>query len=332
MVRKGSSPGGDGWRMTTISAAAPAGQFAHWAFFYDSIDEYTERVVSFLAKGLAAGEPALVAVPAEKLEPVRARLGDAGDAVRFEDMTVLGRNPSCIIPVVRRFTDAYPGGRTRFVGEPIWAGRSPAEIQEATRHEALINSAFADVATTILCPYHREQLDKAVLEDAEATHPHLLDHDRAGESPRYTGAAAALAIGTQPLPDPPADSEEHTFDAADLPRLRRLIHERATGAGLSGERAEDLVLAVNEAVSNTISHTSGPGRLRIWRDAAILVCEICDRGYIADPLAGRHLAPTAADGGHGLRVVNQVCDLVELRSGPWGTAIRMHMSRDSGPW
>jgi anti-sigma regulatory factor (Ser/Thr protein kinase) len=64
------------------------------------------------------------------------------------------------------------------------------------------------------------------------------------------------------------------------------------------------VLAVNEAVSNTISHTSGPGRLRIWRDAATLVCEICDRGHIADPLAGRHPAPAVSDGGHGLRVVN----------------------------
>jgi hypothetical protein len=38
-----------------------------------------------------------------------------------------------------------------------------------------------------------------------------------------------------------------------------------------------------------------------------------------------HGAPRSGGGGHGLRVVNQVCDLVELRTGPWGTAIRMRM-------
>jgi anti-sigma regulatory factor (Ser/Thr protein kinase) len=105
------------------------------------------------------------------------------------------------------------------------------------------------------------------------------------------------------------------------------VQQRAAGAGLSEERTEDFTLAVNEAASNTISHATTPGVLRMWQEPLALVCEICDRGHIADPLAGRRL-PTAVDsGGHGLRVVNQVCDLVELRSGRWGTAVRMHMNR-----
>ncbi len=58
-------------------------------------------------------------------------------------MAELGRNPARIIPEVQAFTDKHPGQRVRFVGEPIWPGRSAAEICEATRHEALLNLAFA---------------------------------------------------------------------------------------------------------------------------------------------------------------------------------------------
>ena len=82
----------------------------------------------------------------------------------------------------------------------MWAGRSPAEIEEATRHEALVNAAFADVPTTILCPYPTAGLDGAVLADAETTHPRLLGNGRTGVSPRYTGTAAALAIAARRLP------------------------------------------------------------------------------------------------------------------------------------
>jgi anti-sigma regulatory factor (Ser/Thr protein kinase) len=312
--------------MTTTSFAAPAGQLSHWAFFYEDPDQYADTITSFLAEGLAVGEAALVAVPGGNLELLRERFGP-GDDVSFLDMTVIGRNPSNIIPAIRRFTDAHPGARTRFVGEPIWAGRSAAETQEATRHEALINAAFADVATTIVCPYRADQLDQSVLDDAAVTHPHLMDTGHAGQSPRYSGAAAARAIGEQQLPAPPADADEFIFGAGDLPRLRRLVQQRAASAGLSDERTEDFTLAVNEAASNTISHATTPGVLRMWQEPLALVCEICDQGHIADPLAGRRLPTPVDSGGHGLRVVNQVCDLVELRSGRWGTTVRMHMDR-----
>jgi anti-sigma regulatory factor (Ser/Thr protein kinase) len=313
--------------MAMTSFFAPAGVFTHAAFFYDTADQYVDVIASFLEEGLTAGEPALVAVPRGNLELIRAGLGGVGETVSFQDMSVLGRNPARIIPVIRRFTDSHPGGRTRFVGEPLWAGRSPAEIQEVARHEALVNAAFADVPTAILCPYRSDRPDQAVRDDAEVTHPHLLGRGRTEVSTRYAGAAAALAIAEQRLPAPPGNAEELVFEPGDLPSLRRLIRKRAASAGLSDERAEDLTIAVNEAATNTISHTHAPGRLRLWQDATTFICEIRDGGHIRDPLAGRHLASAVAGGGHGLRVVNQVCDLVELRTGPWGTAIRMHMDR-----
>src|SRR5262249_31241533 len=153
-------------------------------------------------------------------------------------------------------------------------------------------------------PYRAAGLDRAVLAGAETTHPHLLAGGRARVSPRYSGTATALAIAGERRPAAPADAEEIKFGAGDLPLLRRLVRERALSAGLPGERAEDLMIAVNEVATNTVSHTEAPGVLRMWRDAAGFVCEICDTGHIPDPLAGRRPAAAAADGGHGLRVVN----------------------------
>ena len=88
----------------------------------------------------------------------------------------------------------------------------------------------------------------------------------------------------------------------------------------------DLVLAVSEVAANTLRHTSAPGTLTIWHDANEIVCEVRDTGIIADPLAGRVQPPPGALSGHGLWLVYQVCDRVEVGSGDGGTVVRMHMA------
>jgi len=82
---------------------------------------------------------------------------------------------------------------------------------------------------------------------------------------------------------------------------------------------------VGELAANTIRHTDQGGVLSIWTAGNELVCQVQDSGHITDPLAGRHRPPADAGGGHGLWLVHQVCDLVESRSGPGGTVVRMHV-------
>jgi anti-sigma regulatory factor (Ser/Thr protein kinase) len=62
----------------------------------------------------------------------------------------------------------------------------------------------------------------------------------------------------------------------------------------------------------------------VWRHPDEIVSQIHDQGFIADPLVGR-VRHRPESGGHGLFLVNQVCDLVELRNGRAGTTVRMHM-------
>lgn len=112
----------------------------------------------------------------------------------------------------------------------------------------------------------------------------------------------------------------------DLSQVRARVMRHARDAGLPDSRASDLVLAVSEAAANTLRHTRSSGTLNIWHDASEIVCEIHDSGVITDPLAGRRAPAPDAPGGHGLWLVHQVCDQVELRSDDAGTTIRMHMS------
>ena len=76
--------------------------------------------------------------------------------------------------------------------------------------------------------------------------------------------------------------------------------------------------------ANTVKYAS-PREPEDRHDAKEIVCQIHDEGIITDPLAGRRQPSLEAPGGHGLWIVNQVCDQVEILSDETGTTIRLHM-------
>lgn len=129
-----------------------------------------------------------------------------------------------------------------------------------------------------------------------------------------------------PLPAPPPGAilAEREVTAAGLRGLRELLRASGQRLGMSTERVEDLVLAVDEVASNAVRHGGGRGRLRLWPDGDAVVCEITDDGGgLADPLAGQRPPPVHAQGGRGLWICRQLADLVQLRTGPAGTTVRL---------
>lgn len=111
----------------------------------------------------------------------------------------------------------------------------------------------------------------------------------------------------------------------DLAAVRAVVYRYAKQAGLPEHRAIDLVLAVSEVAANTVRHARSPGSLKIWYDTREIICQIHDEGIIHDPLAGQRKPSITAMGGHGLWIVRQVCDDVEMHSDESGTTIRLHM-------
>lgn len=114
--------------------------------------------------------------------------------------------------------------------------------------------------------------------------------------------------------------------STNLSEVRTLAERHARKAGLPEARIVDFVIAVSEVTANTVRHARSTGSMEIWTSDGEIVCEIRDRGVIKDPMAGRQPPAPDAGGGHGLWLVRQVCDRVELQSDENGTVIRLHMS------
>ncbi len=107
------------------TAAVDSG-IRHVVWFYRTHAEYAHAVEEFVRTGLARDEPVLVALADGEL-PVSWR-PPAGSAVTMADMRELGRNPARIIQAIHSFCDGHSGRRLRYLGEPVWPGRSPAEL------------------------------------------------------------------------------------------------------------------------------------------------------------------------------------------------------------
>jgi anti-sigma regulatory factor (Ser/Thr protein kinase) len=241
-------------------------------------------------------------------------------------MDALGANPARILPAWRTFAEPHvaAGRHIRGVGEPISPGRSAAELAECHRHEALLNLAFdGGGAWWLVCPYDTSALPADVIAEARCTHP-LVWGDRRGQpSAEYRGRFASAEPFDAPLPDPPAAVQEISFTIADLRAVRAAVADAARGWGLPEPRVADLVLAAGEVAANSVRHGGGGGSMRVWFDGGSAVCEIRDAGFIAQPLAGREPPGAGSAGGYGLWLANQVCDLVQVRSSPAGTAVRL---------
>jgi anti-sigma regulatory factor (Ser/Thr protein kinase) len=299
--------------------------FEHLALFYRGDAEYLDGVVPFLLEGLDRGQAVAVAVPGRNLMLVEKALEDLADEVRLIDMERAGRNPGGILPgVLYAFADAHPGP-VRIVGEPIWAERTPEEYPACVQHEALINRAFAGRDLTVLCPYDSAELKPAVLADAERTHPELRDSCGGWPSPRYD-PMAVLTDYNLPLPAPAA-AAEFRFDLTLLAAARAFAETWSARYGLRHPRRGDLVLAASELCTNSVLYAGGEGVLRLWREPAQVVLEVCDRGTVTDPLAGRVPAPSGRPGGRGLVLVNRLADLVRMHRALGGTRVRAFFRR-----
>jgi anti-sigma regulatory factor (Ser/Thr protein kinase) len=299
--------------------------YRHEAFFYRGDEEFLAGTLPLVREAVDAEAAVLVAIPKRRAAVLREALDGHREGVDFADMEELGRNPGRIIPAWRTFVRTHADGETAplGIGEPIWPERSEAELVECQRHETLLNLAFTpETPWTLLCPYDARRLPHDVLEAARRNHPHVHEH---GGSHRSEAYARAIP-GCEPLPAPAVEPDEVSYAGTEgLSALRELIAARAEREGLRRARAADLVLAVHELATNTLHYARGGGVLRIWREDATLLVEVADGGHIADPLAGRDCPPPTELGGRGLYLVNQLCDLVQLRSSPEGSVIRIHM-------
>jgi anti-sigma regulatory factor (Ser/Thr protein kinase) len=310
--------------MEDLGAAGASG-FRHAALLYRTAGEFGAGVFSFVQAGISAGDAVLIASAGASLRFLRNLLDGQRPGVAWEDLAGMGSNPRRITAAFRLFADEHAGQAVRCVQEPAWRAGPPEVVRETLRHEALINLSLARDRASVLCAYDAS-LPASVLDGAERTHPMVMRDGRWQVSRTYTPRAVIPAECDEPLSPPPASAATVSY-RDDLGKVRHFTAGHAREAGLPASRVGDLTIAVSELAANTLAHTSGPGLVTIWVEHGEILCQVDDSGHIRDPLAGTTCPdPTTTAYGHGLWVVNQLCDLVETRTGPGGTTTRLHMA------
>jgi hypothetical protein len=152
-----------------------------------------------------------VAARHDKPRLLRDALGGEAERVKLVDMARLGRNPACIIPAWREFVLEGGTGPLLGIGEPVWPGRSDAELAECRRHESLLNLAFDDGGDwRLLCPYDADAIDPAVLADARQSHRHVREQGSSRPSADYIETAMLLASDGA-LAEPAAEPTKLAF-------------------------------------------------------------------------------------------------------------------------
>lgn len=171
---------------------------SHQALLYEGSEEFAEGAGQFLLEGVEQSEASIVITNKRNLKVLRRWLGGAADHVELMDSAGRLTSPEAATESFRQFLTAkLQEGAVwvRVVGEPIWDGRSPAEVRLWTRHESLINLVFAGSPLSMLCCYDVSAIDPAIVREAHVTHPQTIQRGETVESAEYRDPAGFVLEG-----------------------------------------------------------------------------------------------------------------------------------------
>ena len=160
-----------------------------------------------------------------------------------------------------------------------------SELVEAQFHEALLNLAVApDTPLWLLCPYDVDALGADVIEEAQRSHPALVDAEHYRGSTTYGGAYHVGAVFGRELPPPVGPVRNLVVTDNNGPEIAGWIRRWAEGSGLSNERSGRLATALRAICLTSASRAGRSEVLQMWQEGSALICQIHDVGHVQDPL------------------------------------------------
>lgn len=309
-------------------------RFSHRAAIYDSQSELVQIAVPLVEQARRRGSPVVLAVATSTERLIRDVVGSDGlvrlatpdQELRRSGQTVASRRAR----ELRELTDRDGPIVVIAQHDPdlnLLDGRTWVET------DAAMNIALTAMPVTMTCLY-RDPLDPVLAAAARWNHPLWVHGDGSvGENPDHREPAAVLIACPAGAPTPLGSADrELTFTPWQLIDLREAVGQAARAAGLSRERADDFVLAVNEVAGNAVEHGYGTGLLQLWLRPRLLTCEVHDSGVLDDPLPGMRLPHPAEHRGRGVWIARQLCDLLHVWADHDGTHVRLQTATGSnGP-
>ena len=160
----------------------------HRALMFCSPEELGALAAPIVDDDLESGQAVLVVATPPHVAAIKKELGPASKHVHFGDAADWYRSPLHVAAKFEGFARGALAEGAHWVdvlGEPIWAGRSRADVTSWTRYEAMLNAMFAPWPASVSCLYDAPTLPARVAADIDRTHPEVLSADGTRDSASY---------------------------------------------------------------------------------------------------------------------------------------------------
>jgi anti-sigma regulatory factor (Ser/Thr protein kinase) len=303
--------------------------YVHEAVYYEDTAGLVAATAPLLRRALARGEDVALVCSDRTNRAVHGAVG-WDDRVSVLPRGGVYRKAVSAVAYFRDFVEervAAGAHRVVALGE-VNFGSDRRALDEWRRYEALLNHAMAPLPLWSLCAYNTRATDP-VLTAAALTHPHIREGSAQVRNPRYVDPAELIrevdsASELVPRLDPVLTIQE----VRDLGELRRDLMTLLAGGSMPKERAEDLVTAVHEVVTNGGRHGEPPVTVHVWITPVRVTCTVTDRGPgFDDPFTGyiRGGGSALPEGQYGLWLARELCDELVLARTDEGFTARLAM-------
>jgi anti-sigma regulatory factor (Ser/Thr protein kinase) len=310
---------------TTRSAAAV--RLRHAAGFHGSDSDLLAQLVPLADAALAAGEAVALALRPATEQALVARLGTTRGLARLHQPpsadTACGQTAAARRALELREITTATGSPVTVLAEHS-SHLDGMDGSFWTELDAALNVALADLPVRVTCFFPEFPLYLAILDGARRNHPFLLSGGQLHDNPEHQAPREVLTARPAAAPvllGPP--DIRLGFSAWQLHEVRAAVEEALAAAEYEPERAEDVVLAVNEVATNAVEHGTPEAQLSIWCGPDGITCEIDDGGTLRDPLPGLQAPHPAEPRGRGVWIARQVCDSLHVWVDGRGTHVRM---------
>lgn len=311
---------------------ADAVRLRHTAGFHRSDSDLLAQLTPIVAAAMVRGEPVASALRPETERALTVALAKSGveGATRLVPLagpdphdasaqTLAGRRAR----ELRELTTA--AGAVTVVSEH-WSRFDGADGLFWTELDAAANVALAGLPVDLVCFFPDVPLHQTVTQGALRNHPTLQRSGITRANPEHLPPHDV--VRATPVPAPVllgAPDVRRRFGVWTLSEVRALVERELLAAGFARDRAEDVVLAVNEIATNAVEHGTRVAEITLWSAGAPggFVVEIQDGGILGDPLPGL-VAPQPGDlRGRGVWIARQLCDSLHVWCDDSGTHVRI---------
>ncbi|MGH3798421.1 MAG: MEDS domain-containing protein [Pseudonocardiaceae bacterium] len=303
--------------------------FSHDVLVHHNDDELITATQTFVEQGLASGGIVLVHGTRQRVALMHEVLG-THPQLEYGFDEDLYQMPTRTLFAYQRKLAHNPEPTEVWATGTVPFGCDPATQSGWARYESLLNEALIAYPWHGLCTYDTRTLPESVIEAAKATHPTISTGQTSSPNPQYHDPAAFLAHPLAQPPQPPhfPPSVVTTLtDVADLTPARHLIKTSArASSALPPQAIEEFLIAVNQVITNGLTHGASPVHLAHWAESTTLTCQVVDSGPgTLPPLTGYRHPNTSGHHNHdawdpmGLWAARQLVDDLIITNTPHGS-------------